>query len=425
MVSEQSVPSPRQRAVLPLILLPALALVLVGLHIHAYRQLSAIDEFQHVDALYRATRFQVVRAGDLALGHTLEVAACRGVERNPIPPCHSVYRHPDFPGGGYDTADIHSPVYYYLTAAISGPFRLAGMDLVDAGRLAGTVWLGAGLILIWKLAAELGARPAARWAVCVLTACSVNVLEASATVNTDATALAGGGLAALAALRLEDRRWPAWAGPLAGVAAAILKVHNLLGVLAAAGYSALRRRWFAGAAMLAAGVGAEVAWLIVRHLLSSASLADVPIIKGEHVDHLTASNIFLGLGSLVSPLSVPYVPGFLQHEAVNLITTLQNLLLVGATVGGAAYLERGSRARAMAIAVTGAMLLGGPFLVISTFLVRHSFVPAFPRYGLSLVPVAMAVLAVAARTRLALAAVTLVAGSSLAVMIWYLLRASP
>ena len=69
------------------------------------------------------------------------------------------------------------------------------------------------------------------------------------------------------------------------------------------------------------------------------------------------------------------------------------------------------------------MLLGGPFLVISTFLIRHSFLSAFPRYGLSMLPIAMAVLAVASGTRLALGAVSVLAGGSMAVVLWYLLRA--
>ena len=409
---------------LPYLLLPVLALVLVGLHVHAYRPLSAIDEFQHTDALYRATQFQVVRAGDLARDFTLNLAACRGVELNPIPPCHSSYRHADFPTGGFDTADIHSPVYYLITAAASAPLRFAGMDLVDAGRLAGAGWLAVGLILIWKLAAELGARPAARWAVCVLTACSVNVLEASATINTDATALAGGGIAALAAIRIEQRRWPIWTAPLAGAAAAILKVHNLLGAVAGTAFLVLRRRWLASAALLAGAVLAEASWLAIRHLLSSASLQNVPIIHGEYVDRLTASNVFLALTSMVTPLAVPYTPRFLQHQAVVLITSVQDLLLIAATLGGSMYLERGTRAHSMAVAVTGAMLFGGPFLVVSTFLVRHSYVPAFPRYGLSLVPVAMAVLAVGARTRPLLVVVGSIAAGSLAVVVWYLVRAA-
>ena len=163
-------------------------------------------------------------------------------EEDPVALSAGRHREPPTGSAPVNTADIHSPAYYFLTAALSAPLRVLGAEFIDAGRLAGAAWLAAGLILVWVLAGELDAFGAARWGACLVAAGSVNVLEASATINVDATALVAGGAVALAVLRVEDSRWPIWVAPLAGSAAGLLKVHHLPGSLLAGGYAGLRGR---------------------------------------------------------------------------------------------------------------------------------------------------------------------------------------
>jgi len=165
-------------------------------------------------------------------------------------------------------------------------------------------------------------------------------------------------------------------------------------------------------------------WLVIRHLLSSASLAAVPSIAAERADHLHLGELVLQLGSLVTPVGLPYLPAFLRHNAVVAMTHLQDVALVAATVGGAVFLQRGKQAHSLAVAVTLGMVFGGVLLVVATFRFRHSYVPAFPRYGLSMLPAAVAVLAAAARGRWALGALGGLALMSFAVVLYYLVGGS-
>lgn len=410
---------------LPHLALVLLAVGLVFIHVRAVPRLSPIDEFQHADALHRAIAGRLTTTGDLVAPAVLDAASCRGVENVKLPPCGGPHQAADFPDGGYDTADIHPPGYYFATAWLSAPLRWAGVGEIDAGRLIGGLWLGLGLALLWELALAIGSGRAAAAAVCVLAATTVSVLEASSAIGPDSTAMAAGGLAMLAVVRVESGRWPLWTLALAGVLAGATKAHNLVGILAAS-----VQRGLAGTApaavgaglLLAAGAAAQLLWLAARHALGHQGGATIALSQAEYVSNLNPRDVVLQTIQFFTPVNAPFTPAPLANWQVGIIHYLLNLLLTGAVLGGVLFLPAG-RARSLAVGVMVAALVGGPVLVVATFLTAHSYVPSFPRYGLSLLPGMFALLAVGGGRRLPLSLLAGLAALSLLAVGWFLVRA--
>ncbi len=416
---------------LPYLGLILLAVLLVGVHVRAVPKLSPIDEFQHADALHRAVQGQLTTTGDLVGGGVRKAAACRGVEKVKLPPCAGSHAPQEFPDAGFDTADIHPPAYYFLTAWLSAPLRWTGLNEIDAGRLVGGLWLSLGLILLWEVALAIGASRPAAAAVCVLAATTVSVLEASASIGPDATAMAAGGLVTLAVIRVEEGRWPVWAVGGAGLFAGATKAHNLVAVFAGSVQRWLpataggRRRALVEALILvAAGGVVQAAWLLIRHALGHVGGSAIPLSQAEFVSSLPARDVIPQAVQFITPVNSPYTPEVLANWQVGIIHYILNVLLTGAALGGVLFLPSGSRARSVAIGTAIAALTGGPLLVIATYLATHSFVPSFPRYGLSLLPGMFALVAAGCGRRLPLAAVSLLGVVSLLAVMAYLLPAA-
>lgn len=123
---------------------------LISLHVRAYTTLSPIDEGVHLDYLYKVMHGRLVHREDVLSQEVMGEGNCRGLDLPGVvlPTCRpaGTYRPEEFPAGGVNYADIHPPTYYGLTAGPAVLLMAAGVDsLVDAGRLVGILWLGAGI----------------------------------------------------------------------------------------------------------------------------------------------------------------------------------------------------------------------------------------------------------------------------------------
>lgn len=210
------------------------------LHVAAYKPFSPVDEFQHVDYLYKAGKGQMVGRGDLVGDEAMHEEACRGIDAiGPVLPCLPIgsYNAGQFQEGGQNTAYIHSPVYYFGTAWVGKVVvKLTPIDnLMKAGRLLGPMWILPALLLMVPTMRRLGARVSSRFAVSLLAVTVPMVLHATSTVNPDATALLGGALILCPPILL-GARWSGRAGRvLDGIAAAAsmaLKPSNLVVLIA-------------------------------------------------------------------------------------------------------------------------------------------------------------------------------------------------
>src|SRR6478752_10099535 len=139
-----------------LLVLIVFSVVTVGVTVATHVQLSPIDEAAHIDSVFRAP--SVVRTGELMLPRTLDETYCRGVADIVVdpPPC-GVYQATPPPGyavgaGGYNTADIHPPIYYDITKLAITLGGWIPLDPVTLMRLTGAFSLALAACLTWLLA---------------------------------------------------------------------------------------------------------------------------------------------------------------------------------------------------------------------------------------------------------------------------------
>jgi hypothetical protein len=394
-------------------------------YVRSYTHLSPFDELVHVDYMVKAQHFELVNGGERVGQTAMREQACRGhdIEALEFPPCRSAHFDPRaFPETGFNTAYADPPIYYVLTGvAAEGVDALPGIaSVVTAGRAVGVLWLGAGLAVTFVLSRRLGADvvPAAG-ATAALAATPV-VAHASATITSDAPALlVGGGLCLLALAVAEGRRAWLWMLPAGFVALAIkatmLTVVGLVVVFLVVtwfGSSARRRADGAGdgsdrgsrpllaaASLVAGSVAALGGWTMVTALTAGSALDDIPMKQTFHVDSLTWSDLVGNVLPLFSPVQLGYTPPFLQDVTVGTLMAVLNILLLIGVVSTAWIESVSTVAGRMAIATVAAMLASGPALVVMVYVGAHTFTPIPTRYGLSLLPPAVASLAVLASRR--------------------------
>ena len=119
--------------------------------------------------------------------------------------CGGPYDRSTFPyRGGITSADIHSPVYYFVTAGLTTVIQAVSPvdDLLIAARMTGALWLGLGLVALIWLCRELGAGRSASGAVALLVLSVPIVRWTNTYVTPDAMNLLWGSLISIAAFGL-------------------------------------------------------------------------------------------------------------------------------------------------------------------------------------------------------------------------------
>ncbi len=356
---------------------------------------SPVDEYVYTDALDKADRGEFSNTGDKVDQYARQVMVCRGVVglQPPSPEiCGSPLPDGSVPLGGYTSADIHPPTYFFLTAGVAKVIRAVGLtdDLLTSGRLAGALWLSLGMLALVALARAWGAG----WVMPVLTAaaigCSPLLVSVSGYVSPDSMGLMVGAGVLLAVRRWQEERLPHLALLAVAVLPAFVKVPFVLAplfsavllVVAAAAGQATWRRTLTGSAILVAGAGAgAVMWQELRGLLA----VDVPFIHPDAAPpgfrvfydyfgyYLDSVPINSG-----APLPVTYV---LTYGAQPL-----PWLLLGAALGGVFLLRREDPVLPVAWAGMAGMVLGSIVLSFIVFLASGGFLVGTPRYGLALLP---------------------------------------
>ena len=423
-----------RRVVILLALLVA-GVTMSSLHHLAFSTLSPVDELQHLDYLDRISHGEIVRVGDRVGQLAMSTQACRSIdadahERIPCRPGHP-YSPGDFQEMGYNTADIHPPLYYLLTSLPARGLTAVGLapDLLVAGRVVGGLWLGTGLFVLWLLMEHLGVWRTQRVAVLTLVATTPAVVHASGTVNPDATALLAGALMALAVVRWEagKLRTPWLIAPAAFAAA--LKATNALGIGAVSLYLIIRgvqardrseRGRFVRAGILIVGVAVVVAigWALIRAgLAREETNAQIATYQSST---LPVSVLLASLPRLITPVLTDYTPPFLAAVPfVDVASLLLHLALVATAFGGLFWWQERDRSVALALGGGLTLLTGGVILALSNYFLNSGVVVVIPhRYGLSVLGVLAAALALrleARATRVVIFGIAALAAGSLAV----------
>jgi hypothetical protein len=394
-----------------------LGVLMVVLFIRAYEPLSPLDEMEHIDYVHHLLDGDMVELGDTFDPATERAVACRGVDlAYEPPPCGGPYSTADFPNEGYNTAYIHAPLYYGVTAAWvwAGQHVPLPGDDVSLMRSSGILWTVATVVLMWAMLNALQLSRLQRVAGCLLVLASPTVVLALGTVTNDSTALAVGAAVTLAVVRWDQGRAPLWAVVLVCALGVLLKATNI-GVLGlAVAYVALRswqrhraeasasgpsrnRALVFVAAMIAGTAVTTLAWTFFQASVARLSPLDLPQNAAFIATAFDVSWVFEALSTFVMPLA-PAFPQPLRGVVVVSVGHLVSVALVVLFVLGVAARHRREEIGALAGATATALLGLGPLLVVVNFVSSGVNFDIPTRYGLSLVPAVIAVGVSAART---------------------------
>jgi hypothetical protein len=394
-----------------------LSVVLVGRYVPEKEALSRADEYVYIDAVDKATRGEIVRQGAQIDDYSLGLIACRGIElHGPMGDrCGGPYDRSTFPyRGGITSADIHSPVYYFVTAG--GAMAIQAVtpvdELLNAARLTGAVWLALGLTALVGLARTLGAGRLASGAAGLLVLAAPSVRWTNVYITPDALNLLAGSVIVLAAVMYARGRWSPWWFVAASALAAAVKAQNSIASALAALFLVLLaatvpegRTWSRFWRYLGVGVAGVGAALAVQFgylaLRSAWSLAPAPEISASaplsYRSVLAQARAFL-IGVIAGP-DASY-EGFAVPPRPSTFAVLIGWLVAAAVIGGALFVlhttaEQTRFAQATALSV----LLAGPLFYLMMYVATGRAFDLPDRYGMVMLPAMAAVLALLAGRR--------------------------
>jgi hypothetical protein len=382
----------------------ALAALVVLPHVHAFTQLSKIDEYQHVDYLDKTMRLEHVAGGEKVGQTAMREQACRGIDLETVslPPCASTRFEADsFPGRGFNHTYQDPPTYYLVTGALVAVVTaLPGTDsIVTAGRSIGVLWLAAGLAVTFVLCRRLGAGLPASAGATLLVAATPVTVHAVTTVTTDAPLLAVGGLLVLTAVSVaEDRASWWWLAPAAllamGVKSTALPAVGVVVVL-----MLLHRRWKAAGATVVGALVPTFTWGAFSAARALPEVDDIPVARLFETDRIGLFELARGVETTFSPVVVPERAPFLHTLPVDMAVQVVNLLLILGVAAVAWSSPARSLAGRLGVATFLGLLATGPGYVLMLFVLYGVSYIVPGRYGLTLLPAAAACLALAASRR--------------------------
>lgn len=376
-----------------------LALVVVPLnlfHVQQIATISPLDELMHIDYLVRGSGPGFLRMSDTFTQEAMDEISCRRHPTQPLPPCGARPYDPEqYSWKGHNLASSHSPHYYVLTGVAARVLRavLPGDSIVTWARVLGSAWLLAGLALILACARRLSVSPWATVPFLAVLALSPATQHAATTVNPDATSVFAGGVVLYTTLRALQRDGPGWFVLGSSVVAMLLDPGNLLAILAALGTVLfvsgphLRDRLRLVPPLVGGVLVGEVANRALLAWLGVADYTGNPQDVLFSISGLTGPMVW-GESSLLA--MVPPTKGYLfpplETNGHLVAVAFATLAAVAAVVAVAA--DSANRvATAMARSGLLALVLGGPFLVLTRFLLSSSYFPVPARYGLSILPI--------------------------------------
>lgn len=401
------------------VLLSATAVLSVTLAVAKVRGLSSLDEFTHLDWVYQLTQGNLPADGDIAASKVLSDWACLGQWNAQLPPCGQPIDPSLFPAGGQQYNAFHLPMYYLITAGLVefGQFFVGDQRFVTLAQLTGAMWLSAGMVMLYVACRVWRIRTWYAVAAPLVLMCLPPLFTASTIVTDDAPA----GLAAAYALYYLGRFRISRATHLLvpGILTVFFtttKVLNALPMLmiaAGLGWFAViafvrhqpRTGWLRLRASVLLGAPSAVIYLLwTRFQDSRAQSGWVNPIVGVNTYTLSDDPLTSWIPSLVR--------GFNLLADINVAPELKSRYFVAfnaaisVPIAAAALMtfllyRRGYRRR-----WPGVLLFAGCLffpLVVQIQALRSGAVPQFfplvsPRYGLSLVAIAVFCLAMVADT---------------------------
>jgi hypothetical protein len=399
--------------------------------------------------MFRAPGLHPVIAGTTLVAPAMREEACRGLDSvYPTPPCATEKLSISvFQDQGYDTAYIHPPTYYDATWAAGELVKTAtgAKSWVTAWRLAGALWLAAGLLVTYAAGRRMGAKALPLVGLLILFASAPSIIQTNSTVTPDAASTFIGGAALYLMARWEEGgrwRWIALVG--IGFVGAAFKLQDTIIVMMVVLYLLLRAgkrttialdgeavsptgpvvppqaspsglvrrgalvplRLYRNAYTRAAGivlittVAIAAAWTILQRVTETIDPnKTIVVIKQFVVSSISLQQIGSTFGAFVAPLPGAYVPPSTQSVWTTDMVYLLSWLLIAGIVAGAIFVARTHEMASLARATLTFAILGGPIVTILNYVTMSQYIPLPPRYGFTLLPAMVVCTADAIRTR--------------------------
>lgn len=393
-----------------------LSFAIVVPSVASYITLSPIDELQHIDSTIKASQLHIVQRGEKVSEPALRSQSCRGIDSPGFvsPPCDAPVLAPEsFQEAGDNTAAVHPPTYYLATGLLARLGVRLGVvgDIVTAARLVGAVWLAAGLMLTAALGRALGASRLASTSAAAALAASPVIVLSSTTVTPDAAGLLSGAAVALVTVRAMQGRASLSLLAFAGAAANAFKLTGILVVAAGclalvvhgrawrpSAWSVDSRGWLSATLALAGGgLAFSVAWTRIAGARALEVTSNT--MSRFEVTNLSADQLLGSITALLPPTQNSYLQPELRTVPIMALLTLMGVLVVGAVITVALRSSGSEQVDALGVSTLVFMLLGGPVFVLLVFFLAGSYFPIPSRYGLVLLPAAMATLAAVSTPR--------------------------
>jgi len=376
--------------------------------------MSRIDEPTHADYAWQIAHFHVPARGDVIATQIREEWACKGQERYSLPDCGAPVWPWQFPFDADQYNFSHPPLYY---AMVGLPARaldaVTPMGFTDAARLTGIPFLAAGMFMLFVALRRWRVDPAISVVAPMILLTFPRVIHASTTVNPDAVAPLAGAIALWLAARIfleDNHEWvlPAVTAGIVGMTKTIttipfiaLAILMLARYLRDRGWRGLKREtWILPGAMALAILVPYLAWQAFQggrgdmsweNPLVGLNTRDVQGLPGSE----WISTLFVGF-NLASDY---YIQPPLDIALLVAWTRLLNVLVIGAMFAMVVAFAKEPARRSL-----GWLLGLGMVLYPLATQVQAYFNTAVPqyfpnptgRYGLALVPGAIACLVMAA-----------------------------
>ncbi|MGK9148853.1 hypothetical protein KXS11_14585 [Plantibacter flavus] len=390
------------------VLLILASVVLVFVHVPKHTAVSPIDEYMYIDYVAKVSSQGVVRTGEGVSEFAREYLACHNV-RNvggwPATHCtpKTIADPNSFPNRGITSADIYTPAYFAVTRVLAEPFILAGADLVSAARLTGMVWLALAAVVLFFALRRLRVPIVFSGSLSLMMVGSSAAFWSNTFISTDAPAMAAGAVALMLGLRARDGRGSIWWFAAATVLAAVLKLQIILPFAAIALFFILERvrevrgrpRPFAAFFRdrlvlvsfggLVAAVCAQAAWMVIRSAIAVGD-AGALVASAAFTPSALAQELFRFLPGMAEGALGPLSTGAAAIIPVGVL-----MLLVSGGVIGLWGASKGlSTESNIAVSTLIVAVVSAPVLAVVSAVLTGQYIALVPRYGLSLLPLALA-----------------------------------
>lgn len=394
---------------------------------YKYQVMSPVDELRHLDYAIRITEGELPKLGDKLEGPAMRTEACRGIDLPgwTNPPCDTPkFNPPQFRDDGWQTASPHPPTYYAVAGVVGKTLRSLGItnSILDGARLVSGIFLALGLIATLLLAREFGMSDVPVLSVLTMIMVFPSLLHSSSIVTPDSLSMFVAATLGVTTLKWLKGHISLRAVCIASAFVGFSKLTNLLAValFAVFVYFAHRSTFetardqratrLAAGAILISGSIPSFVWITFDRLRATID----PMVVPQNIQ--LAHEGFPPLSSLIMPGNIlawlpPYGSYFYTAFISQGVLTMTTLV-VGLFLGGmfASILRFDSREPMSLFATTTATLaiVGAPALITATAVTSGVLVGAAPRYGLSLLPAMVVIVASHIRGR---------TGTSIAVVI--------